>query len=224
MKENISEKAAKIIEQLPRGVSLEAACKNRKAEEIQEAVDAGVKILGQNYIQQARDTYDNVRGDISWHFIGHLQRNKVKYAVKIFDMIESLDSIRLARELNKRCAKEERTINCLVEINSAKEENKYGILPENTVEFVKEAARFENIKIKGLMTMGALSGTPEEFRPYFRTVKNLFYKLREMSIEGVEMKVLSMGMSASYKTAIEEGANLVRIGTSIFGPRQERQE
>jgi len=216
----ISENIKKLLNSLPENIILEAACKTRTSEEIQEAVNAGVKVLGENYIQEAEEAKPRVSGNIRWHFIGHLQRNKVKKAVKIFDMIESLDSIKLAAEINKKCAKIKRVMECLIEINSGREENKFGVFPEDAESFLSEAASFGNLRIKGLMTMGPFMGTAEEFRPYFRTTREIFEELKKKSYPNAEMKYLSMGMTASYKTAIEEGANIVRIGTGIFGPRE----
>ncbi len=199
---------------------MEAACKTRTAEEIQKAVDAGIKVLGENYYQEAKQAVKKVSGsNIRWHFIGHLQRNKVKKAVKVFDMIESLDSYRLAKEINKRCRKIDKVMDCLVEVNSGREKNKYGIFPEEVESFVEQVKKFKYIKIKGLMTMGAFEGTKEDFRPYFEITREKFNLLKKSDIPGCDMKYLSMGMSASYKIAIEEGANLVRIGTKIFGSR-----
>ncbi|MEA3506859.1 MAG: YggS family pyridoxal phosphate-dependent enzyme [Elusimicrobiota bacterium] len=220
----IKEKVTRLLDELPPGVELEAACKKRSVTEIEAAVAAGVRLLGQNYIQEARETVGKVSnpgsGEIKWHFIGHLQRNKAKKAVELFDMIESLDSLRLARKLNKEGKKAGKTVSCLVEINSGREENKYGIMPGDAVEFVRSVAELNFIKIEGLMTMGPFAGSPEDFRPYFKTTKKIFDKLQNDPPQNCEMKYLSMGMSASYRTAVEEGANIVRVGTKLFGPRE----
>jgi len=215
----IKENIRKILTELPRGVELEAACKTRSPEEIQEAVDAGVRIIGENYVQEAEKAYQLVGRKARWHFIGHLQANKVKKAVKIFDMIETIDSIALAREVSETSSKCNKIMPVLVEINSGKETQKFGVLPEDAEEFVKKIAGFTNVKVMGLMTMGPMSGDPEGARPYFIETKKIFEKIKSLDLPEVEMRFLSMGMSNSYKVAMEEGANIVRIGTVLFGPR-----
>ncbi|MFH1414679.1 MAG: YggS family pyridoxal phosphate-dependent enzyme [Elusimicrobiota bacterium] len=215
----IRENVREVLSELPEGIRLVAACKTRTAEEIQQAVEAGITIIGENHIQEAERSFHNIEGDIKWHFIGHLQKNKVKKAVKIFDMIESLDSPELARIIDKECRKIDKIMECLVEVNSGREDNKYGFMPEDVEGFILEAKDLLNIRISGLMTMGPFMGTPEEFRPYFSLTRKLFEDIKEKKIPSCEMKYLSMGMSASYKTAIEEGANMVRIGTRLFGFR-----
>lgn len=198
---------------------LEAACKMRTPDEIQQAVDAGVRIIGENYVQEAEEAYSKVKGDIRWHFIGHLQRNKVIRAVKVFDLIESLDSLALAKELNKQCAKTGKVMECMIEVNSGREKNKFGVLPEDVESLADKVKSFKNIKVVGLMTMGPANTAAEDLRPYFRITREIFDELKKKVIPNCEMKYLSMGMSDSYKAAVEEGANIVRIGTSIFGPR-----
>jgi pyridoxal phosphate enzyme (YggS family) len=217
--ETIKRNLEQIRPTIPAGVQLVAACKMRTPAEIQAAVDSGIEILGENYIQEAEEAYYKISGSVKWHFIGHLQRNKVARAVKICDMIESLDSIRLAQVLDSACAKASVKMECLIEINSGKEKNKHGVLPEDVEEFAGKVSSLENLSIKGLMTMGPLVGSSEDFRPYFKTTYRLFNQLKDINIPGIRMEYLSMGMSASYKVAIEEGANIVRIGTSIFGSR-----
>ncbi|MBC7188640.1 YggS family pyridoxal phosphate-dependent enzyme, partial [Candidatus Aerophobetes bacterium] len=156
---------------------------------------------------------------VKWHFIGHLQKNKVKRAVEIFDLIETVDSVSLAKEIDKRCARIGKIMPVLCEINIAKEKTKSGVYPEEVEDLILEISTLKNIKVLGLMTMGPFSENPEEIRPYFRKTRDIFQKLKEKSIPNVQMKYLSMGMSNSYKQAIEEGANIIRIGTRIFGPR-----
>lgn len=209
----------KILTELPDGVELVAAAKSRTPEEIFRAADAGVKIIGENYIQEAQRAFDLVGHLVQWHFIGHLQRNKVKKAIKIFDMIETLDSLDLAEEIDERSAQEGKIMSVLVEINSGREPQKFGVMPEETERFLQEAEGFKNLKIKGLMTMGPAFGDPENARPFFVETKNLFDRIKSLDIPGVEMQYLSMGMTNSYRVAIEEGANIIRIGTKIFGPR-----
>ena len=215
----IEENVKKILEELPPGVELMAAAKSRTPKEILQAAEAGVKIIGENYVQEALTAFDVVGTLVKWHFIGHLQRNKVKKVVQIFDMIETVDSLELAREIDKRCSQYGRIMPVLVEINSGREPQKYGVLPEEAESFIHEILPLQNVKIEGLMTMGPMFGDPEDARPYFVETRKIFEKLRSLSFPGVEMKYLSMGMTNSYKVAVEEGANIVRIGTKIFGPR-----
>jgi len=215
----IEENVAQILAELPDGVELVAAAKTRTPEEILNAVNAGVEIIGENYVQEAQRAFELVGHKVKWHFIGHLQRNKVKKAVKIFDMIETLDSLDLAREIDKRSVRLKRIMPVLVEINSGKEPQKFGVMPDEAENFIREAAKFKNISIQGLMTMGPAFGDPEEARPFFVETKNLYHRIKSSGIPDVEMKYLSMGMTNSYRVAIEEGANMVRIGTKIFGPR-----
>jgi pyridoxal phosphate enzyme (YggS family) len=215
----IEENVRKILLELPEGVGLVAAAKTRTPEEILRAVESGVKIIGENYVQEAQKAFDLVGHKVKWHFIGHLQRNKVKKAVEIFDMIETLDSLDLAKEIDKRSGQFGKIMPVLIEINSGKESQKFGVMPDAVEDFIPEAAILENIKIKGLMTMGPAFGDPENARPYFIATKKLFEKFKTLELPNVDMQYLSMGMTNSYRVAIEEGANIVRIGTKIFGPR-----
>jgi len=215
----IKENLKRLLEELPRGVHLEGAAKTRTPEEVLEAIDAGLEIIGENYVQEAEKAFEVVGDRAKWHMIGHLQRNKAKKAVAIFDMIETVDSVKLARELNKCCGKIGKTMEILIEINSGEESQKAGVLPGDALSLVKEISAFENIKIMGLMTMGPFAGDPEESRPYFQKTRIIYEEMKQKDLPGVKMEVLSMGMSNSYKVAIEEGANLVRIGTNLFGER-----
>ncbi len=215
----IGENVRAVLAELPEGVELVAAAKTRTAGEILEAVEAGLRIVGENYLQEAEEVFEVVGNRVQWHMIGHLQRNKVKKAVGIFDMIETVDSIRLAREIDKQSAKADKVMPVLVEINSGEEDQKAGVLPDEAEALVQEISALAAVRVKGLMTMGPFAGDPEEARPYFRKTREIFDRLRDLSVPGVEMKVLSMGMSNSYRVAVEEGANLVRIGTRIFGER-----
>lgn len=215
----IKENVQKIFSELPDGVELEVACKTRAHSEILEAIDAGVKIIGENYVQEAEPAFKAIGNKARWHFIGHLQKNKVNKAVNIFDMIETVDSIELALEINKASLKKNKIMPVLVEVNSGREKQKFGVLPEDTEELVKRLSMLDNIKVAGLMTMGPMSGDPESARPYFIETNKIFKKIKDLNLPNVEIKYLSMGMSNSYKVAIEEGANIVRLGTNIFGPR-----
>lgn len=208
-----------ILNELPPGVSLVAAAKTRSPEEILEAVEAGIQIVGENYVQEAEQARQVIGDRVKWHMIGHLQKNKAKKAIKIFDMIETVDSVKLCRAIDNACADINKIMPVLVEINSGEEDQKAGVIPELATGLIREISAFKNIRIKGLMTMGPYSGDPEDSRPYFKRTKELFDSIKQVNINGVEMKYLSMGMSNSYKIALEEGANLVRIGTRIFGER-----
>ena len=216
----IKENVKTLLEELPDGVELVGAAKGRTAREIGEAIDAGLKIVGENYIQDTVLVQKSVKKDVEWHFIGHLQRNKVKKAVGIFNMIESLDSLRLAEEIDKRCREIGKVMPVLVEVNSGREEQKFGVLPEDVEELVREVSSLPNIKIMGLMTMGPRFGNPEDSRPYFIKTREIFEKIKRLNLPNVEMRYLSMGMTNSYRIALEEGANMVRIGTKIFGERR----
>ncbi len=215
----IRENVKRILEELPEGVKLVAAAKTRTAEEILEALDAGVQIVGENYVQEAQDVFQVVGHRPQWHFIGHLQTNKVKKAVEIFNMIETVDSVKLAREIDKRCGLAGKIMDLLIEINSGKEPQKSGVFPEEALNLIKEISHFKNVHIKGLMTMGPFFGDPEDARPYFVVTRRLFEQMKNLHLPSAEMTFLSMGMTNSYKVAVEEGANIVRIGTKIFGGR-----
>jgi pyridoxal phosphate enzyme (YggS family) len=216
----IKENVNTLLEELPDGVELVGAAKGRTAREIEEAIEAGLEIVGGNYVQETMVVQKSVGKDVEWHFIGHLQRNKVKRAVRIFDMIESLDSLRLAEEIDKRCGEIGKVMPVLVEVNSGREEQKSGVLPEDVEDLVRKASTLPNIKIMGLMTMGPRFGNPEDSRPYFKNTREIFEKIKRLNLPDVEMRYLSMGMTNSYRIALEEGANMVRIGTKIFGERR----
>jgi len=216
---NIEENIKKIMDKLPAGVRLVAAAKTRSSEEIEEAIHAGVKTIGENYIQEAEKAFEIIGNKVKWHFIGHLQKNKVKKAVKIFDMIETVDSYPLAREINEKCILISKIMPILIEINSGREEQKFGVLPEEALDLIKEISLLSHIKVKGLMTMGPPFGNPEDSRPYFKETKKLFDEIKAKELPNVEMNDLSMGMTNSFQIAIEEKANIVRIGTLIFGER-----
>lgn len=205
-----------LLNDLPPGVDLVAAVKGRLLADIQVAVDAGIAIIGENYVQEAENLYATIGSRVQWHFIGHLQKNKVKAAVTLFDMIETVDSTALATEIDKRCLAFGKTMPVLIEVNSGREPQKHGVLPEEVVTIIREIVRLRQVKVMGLMTMGPALPDPARLRSYFSETKQLFEELRRLSIPGTEMKYLSMGMSDSYRIAIEVGANIVRIGTKIF--------
>ena len=215
----IKDNVAAILGQLPPGVELVAAAKTRTAAEILEAVEAGVGIIGENYVQEAADVFPAVGRRARWHFIGHLQTNKVKRAVEIFDLVETVDSVALGREIDKRSAAAGKTMDVFVEVNSGREQQKAGVLPEEAEPLVQALAGFPNLRVLGLMTMGPFEGDPEDSRPYFKETKKVWDELKALAIPGAEMRYLSMGMTNSWRVAVEEGATMVRIGTAIFGPR-----
>jgi len=215
----ISENVRHIMNELPEGVKLVAAAKSRQPEEILEAVEAGVTIIGENYVQETEKAYEVIGNRAEWHFIGHLQKNKVKKAVGLFDMIETVDSVELAREIDKRCAQAGKIMPVLVEVNSGREPQKWGVLPEDTEQLVSEISGYVNIQVMGLMTMGPATGNPEDARPYFIETRTTFERIKQLNLPGIEMRYLSMGMTNSYRIAIEEGANVVRLGTILFGER-----
>ena len=215
----IRENVRMLLEELGPGIKLVAAAKSRTPAEVLEAVDAGIRIVGENYVQEAQAAFQAVGHRVEWHFIGHLQTNKVKKAVEIFDMIETVDSLRLAAEIDKRSAEAGKTMPVLIEINSGREEQKFGVFPEAAEGLIRDMAGLKNIRVTGLMTMGPLWGDSEEARPYFQETKKAFDLIKKLDIPGVRMDVLSMGMTSSYRVAVREGANMVRIGTRIFGPR-----
>ncbi len=219
IKENVKE----ILNQLPDGVELVAAVKGREAEEVLEAIEAGVKIIGQNFIGEAKRAYQKIGKKVKWHFIGipgmgkhDLTRKKV---LEIFDMIETIDSFEIAAEIDKGCAKIGKIMPILIEINSGKESQKSGALPQKAVTLIREISALSNIKIMGLMTMGPWSGNPEDSRSYFTATRKLFDEIKKLNLSNVKMRYLSMGMTNSYRVAIEEGANILRIGSKIFGKR-----
>jgi pyridoxal phosphate enzyme (YggS family) len=208
-----------ILAELPPGVELVAAAKTRTASEILRAIEAGVRIIGENYVQEAADVFPATGGQARWHFIGHLQTNKVKKAVEIFDLVETVDSISLGLEIDKRAAAAGKTMDILVEVNSGREPQKAGVLPEEVEPLVRSLAALPHLRVMGLMTMGPFEGDPEDSRPYFRETRRVWEALKIRAVPGADMRHLSMGMTNSWRVAVEEGANLVRIGTAIFGPR-----
>jgi PLP dependent protein len=215
----IKENLKKILEELPEGVDLVAAAKTRTPDEVLEAIDAGVRIIGENYVQEAEKAFEAVGEKVRWHMIGHLQSNKAKKAVKIFDVIETVDSMKLARAIDKACRNMGKVMQVLIEVNSGEEPQKAGVMPEDGISLVRDMSELKNIKIMGLMTMGPFAGDPEDARPYFQKTRKLFEEIKALNLPGVEMKYLSMGMSNSYRVALAEGANMVRIGTRLFGER-----
>ncbi|RAM58428.1 alanine racemase [Mesotoga sp. SC_4PWL113PWK15] len=216
----IVDNVKRLRREIPDYVTIVAASKTRTASEILELLDSGLRDVGENYVQEAQEKFEVIGSKARWHCIGHLQRNKVKKAVEIFDLIQTVDSLKLAEEIDKRCASINRRMPIMIEVNSGREGKKAGVFPENVFELIESISSLENISVVGLMTMGPLTDDQEEIRPYLRLTRELFEEISMHKIERVQMRYLSMGMSGSYKVAIEEGSNMVRLGTIIFGERQ----
>jgi pyridoxal phosphate enzyme (YggS family) len=205
----------------PGTIRLVAVSKTMDADKVAKAIDAGALILGENYIQEARDKF-NVLYDraVQWHFIGHLQSNKAKYAVRMFDLIHSVGSLKLAKALDKAACKNGKVQDILIQVNISREETKSGIDEAAAANLVAQISQLENVQVKGLMTMPPFFDEPERARPFFRRLARLRDRIVERNIPDVSMAELSMGMTGDFEVAIEEGATLVRIGTAIFGARQ----
>ena len=203
----------------PAEIRLVAVSKTVSAENIQQAIAAGVTMLGENYVQEARNKIARVGKQVEWHFIGHLQSNKARYAVDLFSMIHSVDRLSLAEELDQAANKHGKIVPILIQVNISGEESKSGINPQETLQLLKRIAGLQHLSIQGLMTMPPWFEDPEDARPYFIALRKLREKLSREKIPGVALQELSMGMSGDFEVAIEEGATLVRIGTAIFGPR-----
>ena len=212
----ITANVKRILTSFPPGVELVVAAKGRQTDEIIEAIEAGVTTIGENYLQEAEVAFSSIGNRVKWHLIGHLQRNKIKKAVGLFDLVQTVDSIDVARELDARCRQAGKSMPVLVEVNSGCELTKSGVFPENVEPLVREIVTLHNICIQGLMTMGPVVDNSEEIRPFFVLTRRIYEAIQSISLPGVEMKYLSMGMSDSYKIAISEGANMVRLGREIF--------
>lgn len=213
------ESAAQKAGRDPGEVKLVAVSKTVEVDRIREAIEAGVSILGENYVQEAQKKIEGIDRDISWHFIGHLQSNKAKYAIRLFDMIHSVDSIPLAEELNRRAEKEGRAIDVMIEVNLSGETTKFGAEEEKAFDLARKIVDLKNLSLIGLMTMPPYFDDPELSRPYYVRLRQLKEK---MTREGILLKELSMGMSNDFEVAIEEGATYVRVGTAIFGARKPK--
>jgi hypothetical protein len=213
------ERAASKAKRDPREITLVAVTKTVTVERIREAMVAGAQIFGENYVQEATRKIEEIgRAGVQWHLIGHLQTNKAKYAVRLFDLIHAVDSIALARELNKRAGAAGKIVGCLIEINLSREASKFGINKEMVAGLVHELRGLKNISLQGLMTMPPYADDPEATRPYFIALREL---REELEAGGSALPELSMGMSSDFEKAIEEGATIVRIGRAIFGERSQ---
>ena len=186
---------------------------------INEAIKLGVTDIGENKVQEIEEKYDQVEGNVRWHMIGHLQSNKVKYIIDKVSLIHSLDRKSLAKEIQKRAEQSDIVAEVLIQVNVAEEESKFGLKVEQTIPFIESLSHYKNIRVMGLMTMAPCEDDVEDTRPVFRELRELSEKIKTENFENVEMKYLSMGMTNDYQIALEEGANLVRVGTGIFGER-----
>jgi len=213
--------AATACGRAPATVRLVAVSKTVDADRVAQAIDAGAAILGENYIQEARDKFNALYDrPVQWHFIGHLQSNKAKYAVRMFDLIHSVESLKLAKALDKEARKNGKVQDILIQVNISREESKSGIAETGAVELIAQISDLDNVRVKGLMTMPPFFDEPEQARPFFRQLARLRDRIRERSIPRVSMQEMSMGMTGDFEVAIQEGATLVRIGTAIFGARR----
>ena len=215
--DRISEAAAKVGRD-PRKVKLLAAAKSQPIEKIRAAMAAGVTVIGENYVQEARGKKESMSAGAEWHMIGHLQRNKAKAAVELFDVIESVDSIALGRELNKEAEKSGKKTRVFIEVNLGGEESKSGIAKDQAADITRALSELTHLSLEGLMTVAPFEERPEDVRKYFRELRELQMELNQQA--NIRMRELSMGMTHDYPVAVEEGATIVRIGTALFGPRE----
>jgi pyridoxal phosphate enzyme (YggS family) len=222
----IKENYLSIREEIPDEVTIVLAAKTRTREEILEAIDAGATDIGENYVQEAerlRRELDEDAKRVRWHMIGNLQKNKINKALAIFDVIQTVDSTQKAIDIDKRAARENLVVPVFIEINIGSEYTKSGVEPDYAIveEMVGEIIGLEHVRLEGLMTMGPRFGNPEDSRPYFMKTREIFERLNKIGFPDLNMKTLSMGMSNSYRVAIEEGSNMIRLGSVIFGEREE---
>ena len=219
---NIKESMVKRHNIISKDVQLVAVTKNHDVEKMREAIDAGAVVIGENRVQEAQKKYEVLDRNVTWHLIGHLQTNKVKHAVQIFDMIESVDSIKLADAIDKEAGKIGKLQNILVQVNLVKEDSKTGVYLEDLDELLMHIDKLDNLKLMGLMFIAPIVDDLEDVRPMFNKMYELFKAVqkRDFKSKSTDIKYLSMGMTHDYKIAIEEGANIIRVGTAIFGPRK----
>ena len=203
----------------PDSVKLVGVTKTVDPPRVELAVQAGLEILGENYVQEAREKIQRFQGRVRWHFIGRLQSNKAKHAVQLFDLIHTVDSLRLAEELNRRARAIGLVVPVLIQVNLAAEATKGGVRLDEVRPLIGQIAALDHLRIRGLMTMPPYFDEPERARPYFRRLRGLREEIAALGLPGVEMTELSMGMSGDFEAAVEEGATLVRVGTAIFGAR-----
>ena len=220
--ENVEQKIQAACERSGRDrseVTLIAVSKTKPAEMVQEAYDLGIRLFGENKVQEMCDKMEIIQEPLNWHMIGHLQRNKVKYIVDKAKLIHSVDSLRLAQQISQEAIKKEVEVDILIEVNVAEEASKFGLSTEEVIQMIEAIAKLPAVHIKGLMTVAPFTDNPEDNRPYFRNLKQLAVDIDGKNIDNVTMSVLSMGMTGDYEVAIEEGATMVRVGTGIFGAR-----
>ncbi len=224
---NIAENYLKIRKEIPKDVTIVLAAKKRTAEEIAEAINAGATDIGENYVQEAQQVYSALGENtkkLRWHMIGPLQENKINKALPIFDVIQTIGDYKIAKDIDERVEKaNKKIVPVYIEINIGSEITKYGIKPEyKSIEDLirKISSNLKHLRVEGLMTMGPRFGDPETSRPFFKETKSIYEKIKCLNLPNVDMKTLSMGMSNSYKVGIEEGSNMVRLGTIIFGERK----
>ncbi|MBP8691772.1 MAG: YggS family pyridoxal phosphate-dependent enzyme [Sedimentibacter sp.] len=209
----------------PNDITLIAVSKTVESPKVREALEAGIDNLGENRVQELIKKYEDLKDtDIKWHMIGHLQKNKVKYIIDKTVLIHSVDSLSLAEEIDKRAKNRGLVANVLIELNIGEEESKFGIKEENIYDFIKSLENFENIRVLGLMTVAPFCENPEDVRWVFKKMKDIYDKISTMNLKNAEMKYLSMGMTNDFEVAIEEGSNMIRIGTAIFGARKYKEE
>lgn len=214
------ERSCQKVSRSPDEITLIAVTKTVGIDAINDALGSSIEHFGENRVQEAEQKIEQIGAKATWHLIGHLQTNKVKKALQLFDMIHSVDSLHLAEEINKRAIQMRRAMPCLIEVKTSEEATKFGVSPENTVQFVQQIAQFPGLRIQGLMTIGAFLPDPEQVRPCFRLLREVRDDILKAGIERVEMKFLSMGMTNDFDVAIEEGANMIRVGRAIFGERK----
>lgn len=216
---SIKENIEKVKAEISNKVTLVAVSKTRGLEDLEQAYQCGVKDFGENKVQEFLEKYDNFHNDVRWHFIGHLQRNKVKYIVGKIDLIHTLDNVYLLNEIEKRYSAENEVANVLIQVNIGRDPNKSGVSLEGLEELINACEKCSNVKVKGLMTI-LPKGDDSSNRKYFREMKNLYDSLSKKSYNNIVMEYLSMGMSGDYNIAILEGSNMIRIGEGVFGKRE----
>ena len=212
-------KAALAAGRDPSEVTLIAVSKTKPVPMLMEAYDEGIRVFGENKVQEIMDKFDEMPQDVSWHMIGHLQRNKVKYLIGKVKMIHSVDSLRLAEAIEAEAAKKDAVVPVLLEVNVAEEDTKFGLPVSGVVPLLEQISGFRHLDVQGLMTIAPYVTDPEENRPVFRQLKKLSVDIKDKNIDNIHMNVLSMGMTGDYEVAVEEGATMVRVGTGIFGAR-----
>jgi len=215
----IERRCEEVLRRVPPHVTVLAAGKGRSPEELLAAIRTGIRDVGENYVQEAEAKRGAIEEPVTWHMIGRLQRNKARRALAVFDWLQTLDSLALAQRLERLLAEANRTLPVLVQVNIGREPQKAGVLPEALPDFVRKLAELPHLEVRGLMAIPPAPEEPGDSRPHFRAMRRLFEALKAEGIPGVSMEVLSMGMSADWEVAVEEGATMIRLGTLLFGPR-----